>query len=44
MALRALMPAATADALGSGLSSISVYLLMAIVLLIRPKGLFVSAG
>jgi len=42
--LRALMPASLADALGSGLSSIGVYLLMAIVLLIRPKGLFVAPG
>jgi branched-chain amino acid transport system permease protein len=42
--LRALMPGSLADALGGGLSSISVYLLMAIVLLIRPKGLFAAPG
>jgi branched-chain amino acid transport system permease protein len=30
-----------ADALGAGISSMGIYLLMAIVLLIRPKGLFI---
>lgn len=38
--LRQVMPAAEADALGAGLASMGVYLLMALVLLIRPKGLF----
>ena len=37
---RQLMSGADADALGSGLSSMGVYVLMAIVLLARPKGLF----
>ena len=44
IALRAIMPPSQADALGAGLSSISVYLLMALVLLIRPKGLFAPQG
>jgi branched-chain amino acid transport system permease protein len=39
-ALRAVMQGADADALASGLASMSVYLLMAIVLLVRPRGLF----
>ena len=39
-ALRQLMTGSEADALGAGLSSMGVYLLMAIVLLVRPKGLF----
>lgn len=37
---RHLMSGPDADALGSGLSSMGVYVLMAIVLLARPKGLF----
>ena len=37
---RHLMNGPDADALGSGLSSMGVYVLMAIVLLARPKGLF----
>ena len=36
------MAGSNADALGAGLSSMGVYLLMAIVLLVRPKGLFVK--
>lgn len=40
--LRAVMPPSQADALGAGLSSMSIYLLMAAVLLIRPKGLFAA--
>lgn len=40
--LRQVMAGSTADALGGGLSSMGVYLLMAIVLLVRPKGLFVK--
>jgi branched-chain amino acid transport system permease protein len=38
--LRGLLPASEADALGGSLSSMGVYLLMAVVLLVRPKGLF----
>ncbi|MCR8726720.1 branched-chain amino acid ABC transporter permease [Frigidibacter sp. ROC022] len=38
--LNLMMPVAQADALGLGISSMGIYLLMAIVLLIRPKGLF----
>jgi branched-chain amino acid transport system permease protein len=34
------LPASEADALGSGLSSMAVFILMAIVLLVRPRGLF----
>ncbi len=37
---RQLMPGPEADALGAGIASMGVYLLMALVLLIRPKGLF----
>jgi branched-chain amino acid transport system permease protein len=37
--LRQVMAASEADALGAGLASMGVYLLMALVLLIRPKGL-----
>ena len=40
--LRQVMAGSNADALGAGLSSMGVYLLMAIVLLVRPKGLFVK--
>ncbi|WP_295809465.1 branched-chain amino acid ABC transporter permease [uncultured Nitratireductor sp.] len=38
--LRQVMAGSEADALGAGLSSMGIYLLMALVLLIRPKGLF----
>ncbi|MDX3805751.1 branched-chain amino acid ABC transporter permease [Bosea thiooxidans] len=38
--LRQLMTGSEADALAAGLSSMGIYLLMAIVLLVRPKGLF----
>jgi branched-chain amino acid transport system permease protein len=38
--LRHLMTGPEADALGAGLASMGIYLLMAIVLLVRPKGLF----
>lgn len=37
--LRQVMPGSEADALGAGLASMGIYLLMAIVLLVRPKGL-----
>ncbi|PSJ58576.1 branched-chain amino acid ABC transporter permease [Pseudaminobacter soli (ex Li et al. 2025)] len=39
--LRQIMVGPEADALGAGISSMGIYLLMAIVLLIRPKGLFI---
>lgn len=42
--LRGVMPASEADALGLGISSMGIYLLMAIVLLFRPKGLFAVGG
>jgi branched-chain amino acid transport system permease protein len=42
--LRATMQAATADGLAAGLSSMSVFILMAAVLLIRPRGLFPAHG
>jgi branched-chain amino acid transport system permease protein len=38
--LRHVMTGPEADALGAGLASMGIYLLMAIVLLLRPKGLF----
>ncbi len=38
--LRGVLPGSEADALGAGLSSMGVYLLMALVLLVRPRGLF----
>lgn len=40
--LRHVMPASEADALGIGIASMGIYLLMALVLLIRPKGLFAA--
>jgi branched-chain amino acid transport system permease protein len=40
--LRHVMAVSEADALGSGIASMGIYLLMAVVLLIRPKGLFAS--
>jgi branched-chain amino acid transport system permease protein len=42
--LRQLMTGPDADALGAGLSSMGVYILMAIVLLARPRGLFPAHG
>ncbi len=42
--LRGMMAGAEADALGAGLSSMGVYLLMALVLLLRPKGLVPAHG
>lgn len=38
--LRGVMQGSEADALAAGLSSMGVYMLMALVLLVRPKGLF----
>lgn len=40
--LRHVMAGSEADALGAGLASMGIYLLMAIVLLARPKGLFAA--
>lgn len=42
--LRTVLPAAQADQLGIGIASMGIYLLMALVLLIRPKGLFAAEG
>ncbi|MFC2968906.1 branched-chain amino acid ABC transporter permease [Acidimangrovimonas pyrenivorans] len=42
--LRGLMPISQADALGLGISSMGIYLLMAVVLLVRPRGLFPVTG
>jgi branched-chain amino acid transport system permease protein len=42
--LRSLMNGSEADALGAGLSSMGIYLVMALVLLIRPQGLIRVAG
>jgi branched-chain amino acid transport system permease protein len=42
--LRGLMAGSEADALAAGISAMGVYLLMAIVLLVRPKGLFPAHG
>jgi branched-chain amino acid transport system permease protein len=42
--LKTVMSASNADAIGGGLSSMSVYLLMAAVLLWRPRGLFASGN
>lgn len=39
-ALRTVMPPAEADAVGAGVASMGIYLLMALVLLARPRGLF----
>jgi branched-chain amino acid transport system permease protein len=38
--LKTLMAAATADGMAGGLSSMAVFVLMAAVLLVRPRGLF----
>jgi branched-chain amino acid transport system permease protein len=40
--LRQVMPPAEADQLGIGIASMGIYLLMAVVLLIRPRGLFAA--
>jgi branched-chain amino acid transport system permease protein len=42
--LRGVMNGSEADALAAGFSAMGVYLLMAIVLLVRPKGLFPAHG
>ncbi|WP_436636944.1 branched-chain amino acid ABC transporter permease [Microbaculum sp. FT89] len=42
--LKLFLPPAEADGIGAGLSSMMVYLLMALVLIIRPSGLFPTAS
>ncbi|MDP4034451.1 MAG: branched-chain amino acid ABC transporter permease [Pseudorhodobacter sp.] len=42
--LRQVMPASEADQLGLGISSMGIYLLMALVLLVRPRGLFAAGS
>ncbi len=42
--LKLFMAPAEADGVGAGLSSMMVYLLMALVLVVRPRGLFPSAA
>ena len=42
--LKSVMAAAEADAVGAGLSSMAVFILMAVVLLVRPRGLFPAYG
>lgn len=42
--LRQVMAGPEADALGIGISSMGIYLLMALVLLVRPKGLFAAGS
>ena len=44
MLLHRVMTISEADALGGGLSSMGIYLLMALVLLIRPQGLIRAQG
>ncbi len=44
MALHHVMTISEADALGAGLSSMGIYLVMALVLLIRPQGLVRAPG
>jgi branched-chain amino acid transport system permease protein len=38
------MAAPDADALGAGFSSIAIYLLMALVLIVKPQGLVAAPG
>ena len=42
--LKTFMEASAADSLGAGLSSLGIYLLMALVLLLRPRGLLPAHG
>lgn len=42
--LQQVMPGPEAQALGVGISSMGIYLMMALVLLIRPRGLFAAQG
>jgi branched-chain amino acid transport system permease protein len=38
------MTTSDADAIGGGLSSMAIFILMAVVLLVRPRGLFAAHG
>ncbi|MDN5788608.1 branched-chain amino acid ABC transporter permease [Pseudorhodobacter sp.] len=42
--LRSFMQPSDADAIGLGIASMGIYLLMALVLLVRPKGLFAAGN
>jgi branched-chain amino acid transport system permease protein len=42
--LKHVMASATADTLGAGLASIAIYVLMALVLVVRPRGLLPAHG
>jgi branched-chain amino acid transport system permease protein len=42
--LRQVLQPSDADAIGLGVASMGIYLLMALVLLVRPKGLFAAGG
>ena len=42
--LKTMMVPTNADAVGSGISSMAVFILMAVVLLVRPRGLFPAHG
>ena len=42
--LRTVMVASNADAIGAGASSMAIFIVMAIVLLLRPRGLFPAHG
>jgi branched-chain amino acid transport system permease protein len=42
--LQQIMPGSEAQALGVGISSMGIYLMMALVLLVRPRGLFAAGA
>ncbi|MBO6522148.1 MAG: branched-chain amino acid ABC transporter permease [Rhodospirillales bacterium] len=42
--MRAFLEPAAADSVGASVSSVSIYILMAIVLIVRPRGLFQAYG
>jgi branched-chain amino acid transport system permease protein len=42
--LRGVLPVSSADAVAAGLASMSIFILMALVLLLRPRGLFPAHG
>jgi branched-chain amino acid transport system permease protein len=42
--LQQVMPISEADALAGGLSSVGIYMVMALVLLVKPQGLFRAQG
>ncbi|MDR5653590.1 branched-chain amino acid ABC transporter permease [Ruixingdingia sedimenti] len=42
--LRQVMPPSDADAVGIGVASMGIYLVMAVVLLVRPRGLFAAGA